>query len=40
MENAFARADAIIQLCGGIFGIGAVAFIVYSSFFRKKKAKK
>ena len=40
MNNAFNQADAIVQVCGGIFGIAAIAFIVYFSFLRKNKKKK
>lgn len=38
--DAFEQADAIVQVCGSIFGIAAVVLFVYFSFFRKKDGKK
>lgn len=35
--DAFGQADAMVQGCSGIFGIVAVAFLVYFSFFPKQE---
>lgn len=35
--DAFDQADALVQVCGGIFGVVALALLAYFSFFRKKK---
>jgi hypothetical protein len=35
--NAFDQADALVQVCSGLLGIGVVVFFVYTTFFRKKK---
>jgi hypothetical protein len=38
--DSFQQADAMSQMCSGVFGIAAVVLFVYFSFFRKKKEKK
>lgn len=37
--NAFDQADAIVQVCSGIFGLTAMVVLAYFVFFRKKKNK-
>ena len=35
--DAFDRADAMVQLWGGLLGIAVMAYFAYSTFFRRKK---
>lgn len=37
MNNAFNQADAMVQVCSGIFGIARLLFFAYRIFFRNKK---
>jgi hypothetical protein len=37
--DPFEQADAMVQVCSGIFGIVVVVLFIYFSFFRKKGKK-
>lgn len=37
--DAFQQADAMVNVCSGIFGILAIPLLIYFFFFRKKKPK-
>ncbi len=38
--DPFEQADAMAQVCSGIFGIVVLVLFAYFTFFRKKKDKK
>lgn len=38
--DPFQQADAMVNICGGIFGVIAIPVLIYLFFFRKKKEKK
>lgn len=38
--DAFEQADAMVQVCSGIFGIVVVGLFVFFAVFRNKKNKK
>ena len=37
--DQFQQADAMVNVCSGIFGIVAIPVLIYLFFFRKKKPK-